>query len=129
MTTFSLLIKSSPYATANHQAALDFATTLLTEGHLLRRVFLYQDAVFAALSTQQPVQGQISITQQWQSLAADAGIRIQVCIANALRRGVTDSTEQQRYNLPAETLAPGFELAGLGEMAEACADSDRVIEF
>ena len=129
MTTFSLLIKSSPYATANHQAALDFATTLLTEGHMLRRVFLYQDAVFAALSTQQPVQGQISITQQWQSLATDAGIRIQVCIANALRRGVTDSTEQQRYNLPAATLAPGFELAGLGEMAEACADSDRVIEF
>ncbi|MAK92952.1 MAG: sulfurtransferase complex subunit TusD [Oleibacter sp.] len=129
MTTFSLLIKSSPYATANHQAALDFATTLLTEGHMLRRVFLYQDAVFAALSTQQPVQGQISITQQWQSLAADAGIRIQVCIANALRRGVTDITEQQRYNLPAATLAPGFELAGLGEMAEACADSDRVIEF
>ena len=40
MTTFSLLIKSSPYATANHQAALDFATTLLTEGHMLRRVFL-----------------------------------------------------------------------------------------
>ena len=41
----------------------------------------------------------------------------------------TDSAEQQRYNLPAETLAAGFELAGLGEMAEACADSDRVIEF
>ena len=129
MATFTLLVRSSPFSTVQHQIAQDFAVTLLAAGHDLKRIFFYQDAVYAALSTQQPVQGQATVSQTWHSLAIQAGITLQVCIANALRRGITDSAEQQRYNLPAATLADGFELAGLGEMAEACSDSDRIIEF
>ncbi|MDK2776522.1 MAG: sulfurtransferase complex subunit TusD [Pseudomonadota bacterium] len=129
MASFTLLIRSGPYHTAQHSVAQDFARALLGEGHEIRRIFFYQDAVFAALAGQQAVQGQISNAASWQALAEEAGIPLQACIANALRRGICDEAEQQRYNLPAATLADGFELAGLGEMAAACADSDQVIEF
>ncbi len=129
MATFSLLLTQSPYSGPSHILAQQFVHALLAQGHTLQRVFFYQDAVFAGLSTQNPVQGQLSITQQWQSLAAGYGFPLQICIANALRRGVSDETEQQRYNLPAATLAEGFELTGLGEMAEAALDSDRIIDF
>lgn len=129
MATFSLLLTQSPHSGISHTLAQQFARSLLSQGHTLQRVFFYQDAVFAALGTQNPVQGQPSISQQWQTLAAEHGFPLQVCIANALRRGVVDKTEQQRYNLPTDTLAEGFELAGLGEMAEAALDSDRLIDF
>ncbi|UXD87525.1 sulfurtransferase complex subunit TusD [Thalassolituus hydrocarboniclasticus] len=129
MATFSLLMTQSPYSGVSHTLAQEFALSLLAQGHKLQRVFFYQDAVFAALSTQNPVQGQPSVSQQWLALAADHDFPLQVCIANALRRGVIDKAEQQRYNLPTDTLATGFELTGLGEMAEAALDSDRIIDF
>jgi tRNA 2-thiouridine synthesizing protein D len=129
MATFSLLLTQSPHSGISHTLAQQVARSLLSQGHTLQRVFFYQDAVFAALSTQNPVQGQPSISQQWQALATEHGFSLQVCIANALRRGVVDKTERQRYNLPTDTLAEGFELAGLGEMAEAALDSDRIIDF
>ena len=129
MSDFTLLVKSSPYTTNNHQTALDFAHALIRAGHRLCRVFFYQDAVFVALNSQQPVQGQETVCGQWQSLSQQTGTELQVCIANALRRGIADTREQQRYNLPAATLASGFVLTGLGEMADACHDSQHIVEF
>ena len=129
MASFTLLVRTSPFAGANHQIAQDFVSGALAQGHEIRRVFFYQDAVYAALNTMQPVQGQMSVTARWQQLAESGKFPLQVCIANALRRGVTDEQEQKRYNLPCVTCADGFELAGLGEMATAATDSDRIVEF
>ncbi|GGY41359.1 sulfurtransferase TusD [Bacterioplanes sanyensis] len=126
MATLTLLIRRSPYIGHGHQTALAFASAALDAGHAIKRVFFYQDAVLAAMQ-QQPPQGQAAISQQWQSLAA-RGVTLQVCIANALRRGVVDEREAQRYDCQA-TLAPDFVLAGLGEMASASEDSDRIVEF
>lgn len=129
MASFTLLLTQSPLSGSSHYLAVDFARALLSAGHCLDRVFFYQDAVYAGLNSQTPVQGQESIAQVWQTLAAEHNVPLQLCIANALRRGVSDTTEQSRYNLPTATLAEGFELAGLGEMASACQESDRVIQF
>ncbi len=126
MATLTLLIRRSPYAGHGHQTALAFAFAALDAGHTIKRVFFYQDAVLAALH-QQPPQGQAGIAQQWQALA-ERGVPLQVCIANALRRGVIDEREAQRYQCQA-TLAADFMLAGLGEMASASEDSDRIVEF
>lgn len=129
MANFTILMRSSPFAGTQHHLAQRFIKAAVANGHCIRRVFFYQDAVYAALGTQQPVQGQISATATWQTLAQDSNFPLQVCIANALRRGVTDKQESERYNIPANTCADGFELAGLGEMAEAVTDSDRIVEF
>ena len=129
MASFTLLLTQSPLSGPSHYLALDFASALLSAGHRLDRVFFYQDAVYAGLNGQTAIQGQESLLQAWQSLAHTWSVPLQLCIANALRRGIADAAEQQRYGLTSVTLAEGFELAGLGEMAAACQESDRVIRF
>ena len=129
MASFTLLIRSAPFASGQHQIAQDFLQQAISQGHTIDRVFFYQDAVYCGLNTLQPVQGQPSVTEQWQKLATQFDFPLQLCIANALRRGICNEEERQRYNLSAATCAEHFELSGLGEMAEACAQSDRVMEF
>jgi len=129
MASFTFLIRSAPFASGQHQIALDFLQEAVAQGHRIDRVFFYQDAVYCGLNSLQPVQGQPSVTSQWQALSQQLRFPLQLCIANALRRGICNEEEQQRYNLPAVTCAEHFELSGLGEMAEACMSSDRVVEF
>lgn len=128
MASFTLLVTQSPFDTLAHQQALDFAQAALNAGHHIRRVFFYTDAVLCASANQTPIQGQTPIAQQWESLATTHDFPLQVCIANALRRGLPDQTEANRYGLQA-SLHAAFELAGLGEMATAVMDSDRIITF
>lgn len=129
MASFTILIRSAPFASGQHQIALDFLQEVVAQGHRIDRVFFYQDAVYCGLNTLQPIQGQASVTSQWQALAEQFQFPLQLCIANALRRGICNKEEQLRYDLPAVTCAEHFELSGLGEMAEACLKSDRVMEF
>lgn len=129
MASFSLFLRHSPFIGESHYQALHFANAAVHSRHSIQRIFFYQDAVLVAAINQTLPQGQISLCQQWQNLAREHSLPLMVCIANALRRGIVDSTEQQRYELPAPTLSDGFELAGLGEMAQALNDSDRVIQF
>ena len=49
-----------------------------------------------------------------------------MCIANGLRRGLIDIEEGKRYQQTAN-LHSAFQLVGLGELAEACQTSDRII--
>lgn len=129
MASFALLVTHSPLGSLAHYQALDFAAALLAQGHQLKQVFFYQDAVYVGLNGQLPIQGQTSVLLAWQHFAEQHHIPLQLCIANALRRGLVDATEQQRYDLPASTLANGFTLAGLGELAQAVKECDRVIQF
>ena len=129
MASFSLMLTQSPTVNANHFLALDFATSLLQQGHSLKRVFFYQDAVYVGLNGQTPIQGQQSLMQQWLQLSKQYEFPLQLCIANAIRRGLANAQEQERYQLPTTTVALGFDLVGLGELAEACQENDRVIQF
>lgn len=129
MASFSLMLTQSPTVNANHFLALDFATSLLQQGHSLKRVFFYQDAVYVGLNGQTPIQGQQSLMQRWLQLSKQYEFPLQLCIANAIRRGLVNAQEQERYQLPTTTVALGFDLVGLGELAEACQEDDRVIQF
>lgn len=129
MASFTLLLTQSPLANNSHYLALEFAYALLKQGHQLNNVFFYQDAVYVGLNGQTPIQGQEPLMQAWQQLAIQYSIPLQLCIATAIRRGIVDGTEQQRYNLPCATMAAEFNLTGLGEMAASCQESDRVIQF
>lgn len=129
MACFSLLLTQAPLANGSHYLALDFARAALAQGHTISRVFFYQDAVYVGLNGQTPIQGQTPLMQEWQALAQEYGVALQLCIATAIRRGIVDTTEQQRYDLPYPTIAEHFELVGLGELASACKESDRVLQF
>jgi len=129
MADYSILVTSSPYSGTQHQLALRFAYTATRCGHSIKRVFLYQDAVLAASSLQQPPQGQTSIANDWADFSATCNTPVHACIANSLRRGVINDVESKRYDLLSSNLHAAIELCGLGEMTEALNDSHKVIQF
>ncbi|MGB1091972.1 MAG: sulfurtransferase complex subunit TusD [Oceanobacter sp.] len=129
MATFSLFVSSNPFSSQAHWQALDFVRTALAAGHSIQRVFFYSDAVLVASKLVQPPQGQITASSVWQELASAHDFPLQACIANSLRRGIVNEAESQRYELESANMCAGFELVGLGEMAEALHDSDRVVQF
>ena len=122
------MIHSSPHETEIFITAADFAKQLLESGHKLDRIFLYKDAVQAAIDTQIPQQGQQRPIDSLLTLKENHAINIQACIANSTRRGLLNYSEANRYEKHTN-LIPEVELVGLGEMTEACINSDRVITF
>ena len=52
-----------------------------------------------------------------------------MCIAVALQSGIVDQQECRRYELSAVNLAPQFTLMGLGQLASASVESDRLVSF
>lgn len=129
MATYTLLLTQAPLSNSSHYLALDFARAAIAAGHHIKNIFFYQEAAYVALNGQTPIQGQTPLANEWLVLASAHNIELQVCIANAIRRGLVDVNEQQRYQLPAITLATGFQLHGLGEIASSYQEVDHVIQF
>ncbi|MCR8924288.1 sulfurtransferase complex subunit TusD [Dasania sp. GY-MA-18] len=126
---FSLLVLAAPYSDQSVGTALRFAQTLLQQGHEIFRVFFYHNGVYASNALSTAPQDEANIPRQWQQLAQDHNIDMVSCIASALKRGVLDESEAQRYDQPCHNLIAGFELSGLGQLVEASAQSDRVVSF
>jgi tRNA 2-thiouridine synthesizing protein D len=112
----------------SNQTAQSFVAELINAGDTIDRVFFYQDAVYIGLQSQVPGQGLEASYQGWLALQQVQDFPLQLCIANSLRRGILDEAEAARYSQTAN-LKAGFQLAGLGEIAEACQTSDRIIRL
>ena len=125
---FVLAVHGAPHNSESGEHALGFANAVLAEGHTIERIFFYHDGVLQALQTQVTPQGETNLAAQWQGLAAQ-GVELAVCIASAIKRGVVNETERERYEQTATTLADGFELVGLGQLIASIQQSDRYIEF
>ncbi len=126
---FSLAVYAAPYSSQASQTALYFARALFAAGHTIERVFFYQDGVHVANLLAAPPQDERNLTQEWQILAREHQFELAVCIAAALRRGVLDQQEAERYSKPSANLASGFQIAGLGQLLDAAVHSDRLITF
>lgn len=126
---FSLLILGAPYSDQSVKTALRFAKAVVTTNNTIYRIFFYHDAVNNGNRLITPPQGEISIPNEWQRLATDNNIDLVVCIASALKRGVLDLTEADRYDQSSDNLHPGYNLSGLGQLVDASIVSDRVVTF
>lgn len=126
---FSLAVYGAPYSSQASQTAVDFARALFTAGHKIERVFFYRDGVHSANLLASPPQDERDLVQEWQLLAREHQFELVVCIAAALRRGVLDQQEAERYGKPSHNLAPGFQISGLGQLLDAAVQSDRLITF
>lgn len=118
-----LLITSAPSA-IHAWHALGLAQALKAKNQDFR-VFFYQDAVSVANNLQWVPDDQRNLTTEWQKLS----IRLPVCVSAALARGITDQENAKRHQIPSHNLAQGFELVGLGELADAVQTCDRIIQF
>jgi len=126
---FSLAIFGAPYSSQAPETAYRFARAALAGGHEIYRLFFYLDGVHNASGAAVPPQDEINIPERWSVLIKEYDIDAVVCIAAALRRGVLDQEEAQRYEKPPLQLAEGFVLSGLGQLIDAGIESDRLITF
>lgn len=126
---YTLVITGAPYSSQAPQTALSFARAAVAAGHTLDRVFLYGDGVYLASALAAPPSDETHWPAEWARFLKDNAIPGVACIASALRRGLVDSAEQKRYELPASNLLEPFIIAGLGEWVEGTMASSQVLYF
>ncbi|WP_455818433.1 sulfurtransferase complex subunit TusD [Pseudomonas cerasi] len=126
---FCLLVTGPAYGTQQASSAWLFANAVLEQGHTLDSVFFYREGVLNASLLNAPASDEFDLTRNWQSLQQKQGVTLNICVAAALRRGITDQQESTHLGLPAANLADGFQLSGLGALAEAALTCDRMVQF
>ena len=117
---FALMVTGPAYGTQQASSALQFAHALLAAGHELASVFFYREGVYNANQFTSPASDEFDVVRGWQALNEKQGVELHICVAAALRRGVTDATEAARLGLSGSNLQPGFSLSGLGALAQGC---------
>ena len=115
---FGIMVNEGPYQHQASDSAYMFAKAALEKGHKIHRVFFYHDGVNNANKFTEPPQDDRHIVNRWSDLAKEYGVDLVVCVAAALRRGIKD-----------EQLAPGFRIAGLGQLVESGIQSERLVVF
>lgn len=129
MTSFALMVLGAPVTSQAPQTALAFARAAVQSGHRIVRVFFFQDGVHCGNRWLIPPAGQSAIADDWSELAQAHGIDLVVCVASALKRGVLNEGERVRYGKDAANLHPAFDISGLGQWIDACANADRALVF
>ncbi|MGF6191775.1 sulfurtransferase complex subunit TusD [Serratia sp. 2723] len=129
MLNYCLLVTGPAYGTQQASSAWQFAQALLAAGHRITSVFFYREGVLNANQLISPASDEFDLVRAWVDLAQRHGVELNVCVAAALRRGVTDEQEAAQLALAAANLQPGFTLSGLGSLAEAALSNDRLVQF
>ncbi len=125
---FAIALFAPPHAPSSRRA-LRFVQAALAGGHQIVRLFFYQDAVHNASSNVVSAQDELDIPAEWRELVRQQQLDGVVCIAAALRRGILNAQEAQRYQRSAGNLDAPWDLSGLGQLHEAAQTADRLICF
>lgn len=125
---FAIAVFSPAHAPSSRRA-LRFAQAALAGGHEIVRLFFYQDGVHSASANVVAPQDETDIAAQWRDFVSEQQLDAVVCIAAALRRGVLNDEEANRYQRPAANLPAPWELSGLGQLHEAAQLADRLVSF
>ncbi len=125
----AIVVHGSPSSSESTFAALRFARAALAGGHHIHRVFFYHDAVHVANAYAVAPQDETDITRLWAEFASANQIELAVCVAAALRRGVLNADEAERYSRAGANLLPPFQITGLGQLVEAAITADRLVTF
>jgi len=126
---FAIVVNEGPYTHQAADSAYHFARAALARGHEIVRVFFYHDGVHNGTRLAAPPQDERDIAARWSALAAEHNLDLAVCVAAAQRRGVVDAAEQKRHAKDANNIAPGFRIAGLGQLIEAGICAERLMAF
>lgn len=133
----SLYITAAPEQETAFRA-WQFAQAAVAAGHQLERIFFAGAGVQHGQALSAPGRDEISLTQRWQQLrqqvqaqpdASALSCELVLCVSASLRHGVLDAENAQRWEKPATSLAAGFVISGLGQLAEAQLAADRLIHF
>ncbi|MFJ5296580.1 sulfurtransferase complex subunit TusD [Pseudomonas sp. NPDC088368] len=125
---FAIALYSPAHAPSSRRA-LRYAKAVLEGGHEIVRLFFYQDGVHSASANVVTPQDEQDIPAQWRDFVNAHQLDGVVCIAAALRRGVLNEEEAERYSRPAANLSAPWDLSGLGQLHDAVQAADRLICF
>jgi len=125
---FALLVTAAPDQEAAFQA-WRFAEAALAQGHQVSRVFFAGAAVAHGNLLNTPARDETGLTRRWQTLQQAHELDLVICVAAALRRGVLDADNARSWEQPVANLADGFVISGLGQLAEAQLEADRLVTF
>jgi tRNA 2-thiouridine synthesizing protein D len=125
---FAITVHAAP-GTSAARRALRFSQALLDSGHEIIRLFFYQDGVYNACNAIVVPQDEVDISRQWQDFIQANQLDAVVCIAAALRRGMLNQHEADRYERPNASVGAPWELSGLGQLHDAIQSADRLICF
>lgn len=125
---FAIALFSAAHAPSSRRALL-FAQTALAGGHEIVRLFFYQDGVYNAANSIVTPQDEQDMPREWREFIEQHQLDGVVCIAAALRRGVLNADEAQRYQRTAVSVEAPWELSGLGQLHDAVQAADRLICF
>jgi len=126
---YALLVLAAPASGTGSLTAARFTQAALARGHAIHRVFFLDQGTSSGMATAVSPQGEIDTVELWADLGARHGLDLVLCISSALRRGLLDATESERYERQAQTVHPAFTLGGLGQLVDATAQADRLITF
>lgn len=126
---YTLLVLSSPVDGQCLLTAARIASALLNAGHKLDTVFFSDAATAVGLCSLATPQDEVSAQGVWQTLAAEHGLNLVLCVASAMQRGVVDDDGLTADGSRTPTLAEGFTIGGLGQLVAATHASDRVLTF
>jgi tRNA 2-thiouridine synthesizing protein D len=126
---YSLLVLSSPGSGHSARSAAEFARCVISRGHDIHRIFFLDAGTYAGSNHNVTPQDEEDPTQGWIELAEQHNVELILCVSSALRRGLLDEIEAQRYEKPGATVHPAFTISGLGQLVDASAHSDRMITF
>lgn len=126
---YSLLVLSSPCSGQGSVTALRFAQAVIERGHQIHRVFFLDEGTLAGASSMVSPQDENDTVQLWANFGTDHNLELILCVSSALRRGLLDEGEADRYEKTAATIHPAFEISGLGQLIDASITSDRLITF
>jgi len=111
-----LIVNNSPWGGTLGLTALRFARAVVSEGMLLTAVFFREDGVYHALTSRSTDRGTPETVNAWLEISRSSGARLLLCSASSQRR--------------LEVAPAGeFREAGLAEMMELMAASDRLVTF
>lgn len=125
---FAIALLAGPQDPAA-RSALSFARAVIAQGHQISRLFLYRDAVHLASNLGVQPQDESDIAMEWRQFIAEHDLDAVVCIAAALRRGVLDQDEAQRWDRPVANTGSPWALSGLGQWVDALQTADRAVTF
>jgi tRNA 2-thiouridine synthesizing protein D len=125
----SLLVLASPFASESADTAWHYACAAVDAGHQLHRVFFYHEGVYNGSCLNVSPQDEVDRVERWARLREKSGAELLLCVASALKRGVLDSTEADRYDRAAANMHPAFVIAGLGQLVDASIHCDRLLTF
>lgn len=126
---FALLVTGPCYGTQSAADAYRFALALLGRGHQVDSIFFYREGVYNGNLLQQPAGDEDDLRHAWVELAERHGLVLDLCVAAALRRGLSDESSSRQAGLSQWNVTAPFRLSGLGELARAALCADRVVQF